>query len=53
MYFSAGGNTSFGTPGGSVVPQPNFVGPPAFNVGATSNQVKGRPVRKPVRRTRR
>uniref|UniRef100_A0A8W8KAS7 Uncharacterized protein n=2 Tax=Magallana gigas TaxID=29159 RepID=A0A8W8KAS7_MAGGI len=53
--FGAGGgnNVSFGTPGGNGIPQPSFGGStPSFNVGTGNNQ-KARPVRKPVRRTKR
>ncbi|XP_061162810.1 uncharacterized protein LOC133172022 isoform X2 [Saccostrea echinata] len=53
-FGAGGGNTSFGTPSGGPITQPNF-GTPTFSVGSgnTGNQAKPRPIRKPIRRTRR
>ncbi|XP_062605663.1 nuclear pore complex protein DDB_G0274915-like, partial [Saccostrea cucullata] len=50
-FGAGGGNSSFGTPSGGAIPQPNF-GTPSFSVGS-GNQAKPRPIRKPIRRTRR
>lgn len=53
LLAGGGNNVSFGTPGGNGIPQPSFGGStPSFNVGTGNNQ-KARPVRKPVRRTKR
>nr|XP_022341390.1 mucin-19-like [Crassostrea virginica] len=53
-FGAGGGNGSFGTPSGNGAPPSNFNASTAsFNMGAGSNQQRARPVRKPIRRTKR